>query len=64
MELKVGLVMTASMFDITPEYDEWGTLYPRKGITIVEGDRVYRAEMGAGGAHPVDGFPVRVTLRE
>jgi cytochrome P450 len=64
MELKIGLVMTARMFDITPAYDEWDTLYLRKGITTVEGDRVYQAEMGAGGAHPVDGFPVRVTLRE
>ncbi|KUJ09962.1 cytochrome P450 [Mollisia scopiformis] len=64
MELKVGLVMTVRMFDIAPVYDEWDINHPKKGITTVEGDRVYQAEMGGGGAHPVDGFPVRVTLRE
>ncbi|PQE17232.1 afln vera monooxygenase protein [Rutstroemia sp. NJR-2017a BVV2] len=63
LELKVGLVMTVRMFDIVPAYDEWNKLYPKKGITTVEGDYMYQAEMGGGGAHPVDGFPVRVALR-
>lgn len=65
LELKVALVMTVRMFDITPAYDEWDTMHPRKAgsVTSVEGNRVYQAEMGGGGAHPVDGFPVRVTLR-
>ena len=63
LELKVALVMTARLFDITPAYDEWEKLHPRKGIQTVDGNRVYQAEMGGGGAHPVDGFPVRVTVR-
>jgi cytochrome P450 len=62
-ELKVALVMTVRLFDITPAYDEWDEIHPRKGIKTVDGNRVYQSEMGGGGAHPVDGFPVRVTLR-
>lgn len=64
MELKVALVMTVRMFDITPAYGEWDELHPRRGgVSTVNGDRVYQAEMGGGGAHPVDAFPVRVSLR-
>ncbi|KAK7745730.1 hypothetical protein SLS62_009611 [Diatrype stigma] len=64
LELKVVLVMTARMFDITPAYDQWDELHPKKGIKTVEGDRVYQAEMGGGGAHPVDGFPVKIALKK
>lgn len=64
LELRTVLVMTARMFDITPAYDEWDRLHPRAGIKTVDGNRVYQAELGGGGAHPVDGFPVRVTLRQ
>ncbi|KAK8043259.1 aflN/ verA/ monooxygenase [Apiospora phragmitis] len=41
-------------------------MHPRKGggVMSVEGVRAYQAEMGGGGAHPADGFPVRVTLRD
>ncbi|KAI1363664.1 cytochrome P450 monooxygenase [Xylaria arbuscula] len=64
MELKVALVMTLRTFDITPAYEEWDALHPRKGIKIVNGNRAYQAEMGGGGAHPADGFPVRVKIRD
>ncbi|KAI3390831.1 hypothetical protein diail_8562 [Diaporthe ilicicola] len=64
LELRVVLVMTARLFDITPAYDEWDQLHPRTGIKTANGNRVYQAELGGGGAHPADGFPVRVTLRE
>jgi sterigmatocystin biosynthesis cytochrome P450 monooxygenase len=65
LELKVALAMTVRMFGIAPAYDEWDEMHPpRKGLKTVEGDRVYQAEMGGGGAHPVDGFPVTVTLRD
>ncbi|KAI0139842.1 cytochrome P450 [Xylariaceae sp. FL1272] len=64
MELKVALVMTARMFDFTPAYEEWDRLHPTEGIKSVNGNRVYQAEMGGGGAHPVDGFPVRVTIND
>jgi cytochrome P450 len=63
LELKVALVMTARMFDVTPAYEEWDKLHPREGIKTVDGNRAYQAEMGGGGAHPVDGFPVKITLR-
>lgn len=63
LELRVALVMTARAFDITPAYDEWDRLHPRAGVKTVNGDRVYQAELGGGGAHPVDGFPIRVRLR-
>jgi cytochrome P450 len=64
LELRIALVMTLRMFEIAPAYDEWDRLHPRKGITMVEGQRIYQAEMGGGGAHPVDGVPVRATLRK
>lgn len=65
MELKVALAMTVRMFDIAPAYEEWDEMHPTKGLLkTVQGDRVYQAEMGGGGAHPVDGFPVTVTLRD
>lgn len=64
LELKVVLVMTARLFDITPAYDQWDEMHPRQGIKTVEGDRVYQAEMGGGGSHPVDAFPVKITLRK
>jgi len=64
LELKVALVMTARLFDITPAYGEWDELHPREVIKTVNGNRAYQAEMGGGGAHPADGFPVRITLRK
>lgn len=64
LELRVALVMTLRKFDITPAYNEWDKLYPKKGIMTVDGNRMYQAEMGGGGAHPADAFPCRVTLRE
>ncbi|KAI1175949.1 cytochrome P450 [Nemania sp. FL0916] len=64
MELKVALVMTARTFDITPAYEEWDSNHPKDGIKVVQGNRAYQSEMGGGGAHPSDGFPVRVSLRK
>ncbi|KAI1404871.1 cytochrome P450 [Hypoxylon fuscum] len=64
LELKVALVMTVRMFDIAPAYDQWDDVHPRKGIKSVEGNRMYQAELGGGGAHPADGFPVKVTIRQ
>ncbi|KAI0014744.1 cytochrome P450 [Xylariomycetidae sp. FL0641] len=64
LELKIALVMTARAFDISPAYEEFDRLHPSKGIKTVDGDRAYQAELGGGGAHPADAFPVRVALRE
>lgn len=63
LELKVALVMTIRLFDITPAYDEWDRLYPPTSSKVVNGNRAYQAELGGGGAHPADGLPVRVSLR-
>jgi cytochrome P450 len=62
MELKVGLAMTVREFDIAPAYEEWDGRHPPKGIKHIDGNRVYPAEKGGGGAHPPDGFPCRVTV--
>ncbi|KAK9426795.1 putative Cytochrome P450 [Seiridium unicorne] len=64
MELRIALVMTLREFDITPAYKEWDSMYPASGHRHVEGYRAYHAEKGGGGAHPADGMPVRVTLRQ
>lgn len=64
LELKIALVMTLREFHIAPAYDEWDMRHPRGGIKTVNGNRVYQAEKGGGGAHPADGFPVRVKRRE
>ncbi|KAK4646090.1 hypothetical protein QC761_207260 [Podospora bellae-mahoneyi] len=64
MELRVALVMTLSEFDITPAYEDWDRMHPRPGVKVVNGNRAYQAEKGGGGAHPADGFPCRVMLRD
>jgi cytochrome P450 len=64
LELKVALVMTVRTFDIEPAYDELDALQGMKGLKTVDGNRVYQAALGGGGAHPADGFPVRVRLRK
>ncbi|TEA19169.1 putative sterigmatocystin biosynthesis P450 monooxygenase stcS [Colletotrichum sidae] len=64
VELRVALVMTAREFNIKPAYDEWDRIHLRRGIKTVNGDRAYQAVKGGGGAHPADGFPVTVELRE
>lgn len=64
LELKICLVMTLREFTVTPAYEEWDSTRPRRGVRTVNGHRAYQAEKGGGGAHPADGFPVRVTLRK
>lgn len=67
LELKTCLVMTLREFCITPAYDQWDVMHSKAGedtkICTVNGYRAYQAEKGGGGAHPADGFPVKVTLR-
>ncbi len=64
LELRIALVMTIREFHITPAYDEWDASHPRNGIKTFNGNRAYQAEKGGGGAHPADGYPCRVVLRE
>lgn len=63
LELRIALVMTIREFEITPAYDDWDEMYPRPGIKEVNGNRAYQAEKGGGGAHPADGLPCTVVLR-
>jgi sterigmatocystin biosynthesis cytochrome P450 monooxygenase len=68
LELKICLAMTLRDFCITPAYHQWDSMHSKAGdksrIRTVYGHRAYQAEMGGGGAHPADGFPVQVTLRK
>ncbi|OHE99736.1 AflN/verA/monooxygenase [Colletotrichum orchidophilum] len=63
IELKVALAMTVREFVIMPAYEDWDKLHPKSGIRSVNGNRAYQAVKGGGGAHPADGFPVKVNLR-
>ncbi len=64
LEMRIALVMTLRELRIAPAYEEWDALHPRSGIKTVNGNRAYQAEHGGGGAHPADGFPVKVERRE
>ncbi|TIC96007.1 P450 monooxygenase AflN [Colletotrichum higginsianum] len=63
LELRIALAMTVREFSLTPAYDEWDELHPKTGINTVNGNRAYQAIKGGGGAHPADGFPVKLALR-
>lgn len=68
LELKIALVLTMRELRITPAYEQWDAMHPKKGrrgrpvISTVDGNRAYQEEKGA--AHPADGFPVTVELRK
>lgn len=65
-EIKVVLIMTARSFEIRPAYEEYDVLKGRKGggrgVTAYRGDRAYQTERA--GAHPSEGYPCRVSLRD
>ncbi|KAK6224255.1 AflN/verA/monooxygenase [Colletotrichum tabaci] len=63
LELRIALAMTVREFSLTPAYDEWDELHPKTGINTVNGNRAYQAIKGGGGAHPADGFPVKLAVR-
>lgn len=60
-ELRVVLACVVRRFEVRPAYDEWDSLYPRKGLMSYRGERAYQIEGGA--AHPVDRYPCRVFVR-
>lgn len=64
LDVSVTLVMTLRRFDIHNAYAEWDSLHPGNAqeIKSVRGERAYQISLG--GAHPADGFPCRVSLRE
>ncbi|PVI05806.1 cytochrome P450 monooxygenase-like protein [Periconia macrospinosa] len=60
-ELKLVLALTAREFDFSEAFDEWDATHKPKGIKTVDGERAYQIQLGS--AHPVDGFPVRMSSR-
>ncbi|KAG0652542.1 Cytochrome P450 monooxygenase aflN [Hyphodiscus hymeniophilus] len=61
-DIKVVLALTVREFDVRPAYDEYDRLHPTKELKNVAGERAYQIACGA--AHPADGFPCKVSLRE
>jgi Cytochrome P450 len=61
MNIRIVLTMTIRRFDVRDAYDECDRLHPSKGIKGVNDERAY--QIPSGGAHPADGFPCRVSLR-
>lgn len=62
LDIKITLAMTVREFDVHDQYDEWDRLHPSSNIKTVFGERAYQVPQGA--AHPVHGFPCKVTMRE
>ncbi|KAH7558362.1 hypothetical protein BM1_05634 [Bipolaris maydis] len=61
LDIKITLAMTVREFDVHDQYEEWDQLHPSSGIKTVFGERAYQVPQGA--AHPVHGFPCKVTAR-
>ncbi|PVI06285.1 cytochrome P450 [Periconia macrospinosa] len=62
-EIKIILALTVRTFDISDAYEEFDKAKSNpKGITV-NGQRTYMVR-GAGGGHPADGCPCRVTMRQ
>ncbi|KAL4868776.1 hypothetical protein BDV12DRAFT_185662 [Aspergillus spectabilis] len=75
-EMRIVLVMSARIFDITPAYNEWDAMklanegllsrFTRwaglsgKQANTVNGERAYQTEKA--GTHPADGYPCQVAL--
>jgi cytochrome P450 len=62
LDIKITLAMTVREFDIQDQYAEWDRLHPSSGINTVFGERAYQVPQGA--AHPVHGFPCKVSARK
>jgi cytochrome P450 len=62
LDMKITLAMTVREFNIHDQYAEWDRLHPSTGIKTVYGERAYQIPQGA--AHPVHGFPCKVTMRQ
>jgi hypothetical protein len=60
LDIKVTLALTVREFDFKDQYDEWDRMHPSSGTKSVYGERAYQVPQGA--AHPVDGFPCKVTF--
>jgi cytochrome P450 len=64
--LRVSLVMLVRTFDVKPAYDEWDHIHNHristKRVCRFDGERAY--QVGQSGAHPADGLPCRIIVRE
>jgi cytochrome P450 len=62
--LRVSLVMLVRTFDVKPAYDEWDHVHgiSPKRVRKFDGERAY--QVGQSGAHPADGMPCRISVRE
>ncbi|RAR07338.1 glycosyltransferase family 1 protein [Stemphylium lycopersici] len=61
LDIKITFAMTVCELDIHDRYDEWDWMHPSSGVKTVFGERAYQVPLGA--AHPVHGFPCKVTAR-
>jgi cytochrome P450 len=62
--MKVSLVMLVRTFNVQPAYEEWDRMHgisPKRNSTF-EGERAYLT--GQSGAHPAEGMPCRISLRQ
>ncbi|KAK8116329.1 cytochrome P450 71B25 [Apiospora sp. TS-2023a] len=61
LDIKITLALTAREFEVCHAFEEWDRLHPTSKIKHVNGQRAYQTQ--AGGAHPADGYPCRVSMR-
>lgn len=64
LDIKITLAMVVREFDVQDQYQEWDQLHPSPSseIKTVFGERAYQVPQGA--AHPVHGFPCKISLRK
>jgi cytochrome P450 len=64
LDLRITLVMAMRQFDFKDAYVEWDELHsiPKLRQCTFKGERSY--QRGHGGAHPADGMPCRISLRQ
>jgi hypothetical protein len=66
MQIKLVLVLMVRKFDIELAWEEWDAMREKQGIKVirqmVEGERLYTT--GKATAHPKDGAPVHLKLRQ
>ena len=62
LEVKAVLILTCRTFNILPAYSEWDMRQQKQGVKTIKGDRMYQIERI--GAHPADGYPCKVQLRD
>jgi cytochrome P450 len=61
LDIKITLAMMVREFDVHDQYAEWDQLHPSSKIKTVLGERAYQVPQGA--AHPVHGFPCKISMR-